>query len=289
MQATKTLRIGSRLLSLHRSLVMGILNVTPDSFSDGGKFLTPQSALSHAEKMLAEGADIIDIGGASSRPGAPEVSAEEEMNRVLPVVRELKQRFPDAILSIDTYRAEVAKAAVKSGAEIVNDISAGLMDTNMLATVGKLQVPYIAMHMQGTPATMQTNPDYSDCVNNICLYFSERLAATASEGISDVILDPGFGFGKTTDHNFQILRRFSEFQMFGAPLLAGISRKSMLYKTLGCTPEETRNAAAALHFDLLKSGADILRVHDVTDAVKVIRMFEAQKSPTAGTCIPNHN
>ncbi len=268
-----SLQSRGRLLDLSRPVVMGILNVTPDSFYTRGKNNSIPGMLHQAEQMLSEGAAILDVGGASTRPGAVPVSVTEETDRVVPVVEALRKQFPDAWISIDTYHARVARAAVAAGASIVNDISAGRLDHEMLSAVAALKVPYIAMHMQGTPQTMQDNPQYNDVVQEVLQYLSEVCQAAAQAGIRDVIIDPGFGFGKTDAHNFALLRGLHTLRITGRPVLTGISRKSMICRTLGVTPEAALNGTTALHMAALLQGASILRVHDVKEAAEVIRLF----------------
>ncbi len=269
-----TLQSRGRLLDLSRPIVMGILNVTPDSFYTRGKNNSIPGMLGQAEQMIREGAIILDVGGVSTRPGAVPVSVAEETDRVVPVIEALHARFPDTWISADTYHAAVARAAVAAGALIVNDISAGVLDHEMLSAVAALKVPYIAMHMQGTPQTMQDNPQYGDVVQEVLQYLSEACQAAAAAGIHDIIIDPGFGFGKTDSHNFALLRGLHTLRITGRPVLAGISRKSMICRTLGITPEAALNGTTALHMAALQQGASILRVHDVKEAVEVIRLFE---------------
>lgn len=274
-----TLNCRGRLLDLSRPQVMGILNVTPDSFFDGGRYDDPAHALRQAEKMLREGAAILDVGGASSRPGAAEVSAEEEARRVVPLVEALSAEFPGAILSVDTWRAPIARAAVEAGAGIVNDISAGRLDENLLPAVAELAVPYILMHMQGTPTTMQQAPSYQDVVTEVLDFFLEKIGRLRALGVRDIVLDPGFGFGKTVEHNYQLLNNLSTFSaVTGLPVLAGLSRKSMICKVLKVNPEHALNGTTALHMVALQQGARILRAHDVREAQEVIRLWEMVES-----------
>lgn len=268
-----TINCKGRLIDLSTPKVMGILNVTPDSFYDGGMLKNTDEVVQKVEKMLAEGADFIDLGGYSSRPGANFVSEEEELNRVVPIVKILVEKFPDILLSIDTFRSEVAKKAIEAGAAIINDISAGKLDENMIPTVANLQVPYIMMHMRGTPETMQTLTEYTDLMKEINFYFSERIALARSFGLNDIIIDPGFGFAKTTEQNFELLQKLELLQIIGLPILAGISRKSMIYKSLENTPEEALNGTTFLHAFCLQKGAKILRVHDVKEAVECVKLM----------------
>ncbi|HTN45487.1 MAG TPA: dihydropteroate synthase [Flavipsychrobacter sp.] len=264
-----------KLLDISKPAVMGILNATPDSFYNKGRERTADDLLRNAEKMLNEGAAILDIGGASTRPGSELIRVEDELERVLPVIKLIHQRFPEAWLSADTYNAATAEAAVAEGVSIINDISGGRFDENMLSTVARLQVPYVAMHIQGTPETMQQQPRYEDVVyevRNALRLISERCDEA---GIKDVIIDPGFGFGKTVAHNFQLLNGLHLLRMLGRPVLAGISRKSMICKTLEVTPDEALNGTTALHMIALQQGASILRVHDVKEVVQVVKLYEA--------------
>ncbi|MCM5528268.1 dihydropteroate synthase [Parasegetibacter sp. NRK P23] len=267
------LRINYRgkLFIAEKPVVMGIINVTPDSFYAGSR-TGLNELVAKAGRMLEEGAAMLDIGGQSTRPGSSTISAEEEIQRVVPAIQTLYTHFPDALLSIDTYYASVAKAAFEAGAGIINDISAGLMDEAMLPTVAALGAPYIAMHMKGTPATMQQQPEYNNIGQEVLDYFIERIHACRSAGIKDIILDPGFGFGKTTAHNFELLRKMELLHIPGLPLLAGVSRKGMIWRTLGITAEEALNGTTVLHTVALMKGAAILRVHDVKEAVECVRL-----------------
>lgn len=267
-----SLKIRGSLLQLDQPWVMGILNTTDDSFYDGGKYHTIENALHQAEKMLSEGANIIDIGGQSTRPGAVMTHLDEELRRTIPVVEAIIKRFPEAILSIDTFRAEVAKGAVEAGAGIVNDISAGDHDPEMMNIVAKLGVPYIAMHKQGDPATMQVDPQYSDVVQDILLYLKGKTDALRDKGIHDVIIDPGFGFGKNLEHNYKLMKHLQLFHTLNYPLLVGVSRKSMICKLLKVNPDKALNGSTALHTIALLKGAHILRVHDVKEAVEVVKI-----------------
>ncbi len=255
--------------------VMGILNCTPDSFFDGGKHSTETLLLQQAEKMLSEGADFIDIGAYSSKPNAKFVTAEEEKQRIVPVVELVLKHFPDTVISVDTFRADVAKACIASGAAIVNDISAGLLDEAMLQTVGELKVPYIMMHMRGTPQTMTKLTQYDDIVKEMLLYFSERVAAARKYGVDDIIIDPGFGFAKTLQQNYEVMSKLDLFKIADLPILAGVSRKSMIYKLLRTTPDEALNGTTALNMIALSKGAKILRVHDVKEAVEAVKIFSS--------------
>lgn len=270
----RTLNCRGRLVSLEKPLVMGILNVTPDSFFDGGKHAGLDGQLRQTEKMLNEGATFIDVGGMSSRPGAEIISPEEEMRRVTPVIEAVAERFPGALISIDTIRAAVARAAVEAGASMVNDISAGAFDEALYPAVAKMGVPYVLMHMQGSPATMQHRPDYEDVVQEVLDFFIREVGKLRSLGVKDILLDPGFGFGKTVEHNYQLLKKMHVFQMLDCPVLAGISRKSMICKVLKINPVDALNGTAALHMVALQQGAKILRAHDVKEAGEVIKLWE---------------
>ena len=270
-----TLNCKGQLLDLSRPVVMGILNITPDSFFDGGKYPDEASILQQAENMLREGASILDIGGASSRPGAAEVSESEEMLRILPAIEAIQKNFPNAIVSVDPWRAKVADAAVQAGASIVNDISAGNLDPKMIATVDELGVPYILMHMQGAPDTMQQKPHYEDVVTEVLDFFIKKIEVLHGLGVKDIVLDPGFGFGKTVEHNYTLLKNLHVFQnVLGLPVLAGLSRKSMICKPLGIKPAGALNGTTALHMVALQQGASILRVHDVREAMEVIKLWQ---------------
>jgi len=253
---------------------MGILNVTPDSFYDGGRYKDLDAILKQAEKMLQEGAKIIDVGGMSSRPRSLKVPINEELKRVVSSIKAIRERFPDTFISIDTVWAKVAQEAVGAGADIVNDISAGNIDEALIPTVGALGVPYILMHIQGTPQTMQNEPHYEDVATDILDFFIKKIAELHQNGIHDIVLDPGFGFGKTIKHNYTILKKMSIFQITDLPLLAGISRKSMIYKVLNTTPDKALNGTTALNMIALQNGANILRVHDVREAVEVIDLWK---------------
>lgn len=269
-----TLNCRGTLLSLQSPQVMGILNVTPDSFFDGGRYTRQDALLRQAEQMLKEGAAILDIGGMSSRPGAELISVEEELQRVLPSIEALHQAFPEAILSIDTIRGRVAEEAVGAGAAIVNDISAGAFDESMYPTVARLQVPYILMHMKGSPKTMQDNPDYEDVVQTVLDFFIAEVGKLRALDVHDIVLDPGFGFGKTVEHNYQLLKQMHLFKILDLPLLAGLSRKSMINKVLKTKPEHALNGTTALNMVALQQGAKILRVHDVRPAMEAVKLWQ---------------
>ncbi len=262
--------------NLFEPSVMGILNLTPDSFYAGSRIQSETALLNQAEKMLADGAWVLDIGGASSRPGAAQVSEQSEMERVIPAITAIINRFPTAKISIDTWRASVAHAALDSGAQWINDISAGRLDSDMYPTVARHNTPYILMHMQGQPGTMQQDPHYDDVVVAVLDFFIAEIKKLRDLGVKDIILDPGFGFGKTIAHNYTLLKNMSVFsRVTGLPTLAGISRKSMIYKHLNIDPSEALNGTTALHMVALQQGASILRVHDVKEAVEAIRLFQA--------------
>ena len=264
-----------KLLTLEQPLVMGILNVTADSFYDGGRYNSEKDWLEHAEQLLSEGADIIDVGCMSTRPGAKTLPEEEELRIADNVTRSLATHFPQAILSIDTWRASVARRTVENGVAIINDISGGDFDTEMFNTVADLKAPYILMHTSGTPDVMQQNTQYGNVVAEVFRYLSERLEKLRLLNVKDVIVDVGFGFGKTVEQNFELLRNFSVFKWLDCPLLCALSRKSMLYKTIGCTPEEALPATVAAHTIALQQGADMLRAHDVKAAKDAISIFKA--------------
>jgi dihydropteroate synthase len=267
-----------RLRVFRRPLVMGILNITPDSFYADSRIAEGSSLLRAAESMLKAGADILDLGAQSTRPGAALVGAEEEKRRLIPAVASIKTHFPDALISADTFLAGVAAEAAAAGADIINDVSAGEDDPYMLSTVAALKLPYIAMHKQGLPATMQDNPQYQDVLAEVLSYFAQKISQLACLGIHEVWIDPGFGFGKTTAHNFRLLQALEDFQVLGKPLLAGVSRKGMIWRTLGITPEEALNGSTVLHTVALLKGASILRVHDVKEAVEVRRLLEVMQA-----------
>lgn len=270
-----TLNCSGQLISLEKPIVMGILNATPDSFYDGGKHNDLKNALNQAHKMVSEGATILDIGGYSSRPGAADISVEEECNRVLPLIQEIKKELPNVIISIDTFRSQVAEKAIKTGAHIVNDISAGEDDPGMFKMVALHQVPYIMMHKRGTPQTMGKLTQYNDVVEDVLAYFAGRIDIAKQTGIKDIVLDPGFGFAKTVDQNYALLSRLHEFHILDLPVLAGLSRKSMLQKVTGTVSQTALNATSAAHTIALMNGAKILRVHDVKEAIECINIVTA--------------
>lgn len=269
-----TINAGGKLLDMTVPKVMGIINITPDSFYAGSRRQDASSALEQAGKMLAEGADFLDIGAYSSRPGATDISEQEEIDRLLPIVEAIIRNHPDAILSIDTFRSKVAEAAVKAGAHIVNDISGGSLDENMFATVGRLQVPYILMHMKGTPQNMNQMAHYDNVFLEVLDYFSERVYKLTQLGVHDVIIDPGFGFAKKQEHSYALMDRLQDFSVLQLPILVGVSRKRMVYHVLGVTADEALNGTTALNAIAVTKGANILRVHDVKEAVEVVKIFQ---------------
>lgn len=274
IEVRSTLNCKGRLLTLEKPIVMGILNVTPDSFYSLSRVSNEKEILEKSEKMLTEGAAILDIGGMSSRPGADMISEAEEIQRVLPAIETILKHFPDAILSIDTVQAEVARQSIAAGAAIINDISAGRIDATMYPTVAELKVPYVLMHMRGTPQNMQENPTYENVVLEVLDFFIAEVGKLRELGVKDIILDAGFGFGKTLDHNYQLLKHLHVFQILELPILTGISRKSMVYKPLGGSAKDALNGTSALHMVALQQGSKILRTHDVKEAVEVIKLWK---------------
>ena len=269
-----TLNCNGKLVDISSPKVMGILNSTPDSFFDGGKYNNESDILQQVEKMLLEGATFIDVGAYSSRPGATHISEEEELQRIVPVIELLVKNFPEIIISVDTFRSNVAKETVEVGAAIINDISGGKMDSNMFKTVAELKVPYIMMHMLGTPQNMQKNPVYQDVTKELISFFAAQISKLHQLKVNDIIIDVGFGFGKTIEHNYQLLKDLALFKNLDAPILAGISRKSMLYKPLEITPQLALNATTSANTIALLNGANILRVHDVKEAMEAIKIVE---------------
>jgi len=267
-----------KLLDLSSPVIMGILNVTPDSFYDGGFYDNEKKVLSQVKKMIDQGARIIDVGGYSSRPGADDITANLELERVLPIVKLIKENFREVLISIDTFRSEVAKQCVKNGADIVNDISGGSLDSKMFEIVADLGVPYIMMHMRGNPSNMMNKTDYENVINEIEEYFKQKIELAESFGINDIIIDPGFGFSKTTKQNFDILNNLNFLNKLDRPLLIGVSRKSMIYKTLGISPIDSLNGSTVLHTISLLNGAKIIRTHDVKEARECIRLVNELKS-----------
>ncbi len=268
-----TINCKGQLIDLSSPKVMGILNVTPDSFFDGGKHKDETTIINQVETMLKAGATFIDIGGYSSRPGAADVNEAEELSRVLPVVKLILKHFPETLISIDTFRSKVAEQSIKAGAAMINDISAGKLDDAMLSTIGKLGVPYIMMHMKGNPKTMQQQTDYNDLEKEVVSYFAERIAEAHAKKINDIIIDPGFGFAKTIEQNYELLNNLELLNILDKPILAGMSRKSMIYKTLNTTSEYALNGTTALHMVALQKGVSILRAHDVKEAMECVTLF----------------
>ncbi len=273
-----TLNAGGKVIDLSSPKVMGIINLTPDSFYAGSRKPLVNDAVQQAGKMLADGATFLDLGAYSSRPGADDISVQEETDRLLPVVEAIVAAYPDAVLSIDTFRASVAEAAIKAGAHIINDISGGQLDVDMFATVARLQVPYILMHIKGNPQTMQQLADYDDVFLEVYDYFVNRYDQLKKLGVKDVVIDPGFGFAKKPEHSYQLMTRLQELNALGLPILAGVSRKKMIYGLLGITAAEALNATTALNTIALTKGANILRVHDVKEAVEAVKIFDAVKT-----------
>ena len=267
-----TISLREKLMDFSVPKIMGILNITPDSFYDGGRYNSKDKIQKQIEKMIISGADIIDVGGYSSRPGAKDISIEDELNRVIPAIEIIKQKFSETIISIDTFRSRVANEAIISGADIVNDISGGNLDSNMFETVSKHKVPYILMHMRGNPENMMSKTNYENLTKDICKYFSQRIDKAKSCGINDIIIDPGFGFSKTTQQNYELLNNLEFFKEFQIPIIIGVSRKSMIYKTLNTTPEKALNGSSVLHTIGLMKGANILRTHDVKEAVECVKI-----------------
>lgn len=279
---TKYINVNGKLMDLSQPQVMGILNVTPDSFYAGSRQQTEKEITERALQIVHEGASIIDIGAYSSRPHAEHITAEEEMRRLRSALKIITRHHPHSVISVDTFRADVAQMCVEEyGVAIINDIAAGEMDGQMFATVARLGVPYIMMHMQGTPQNMQMNPHYDNLLKEIFFYFSEKVQQLRNLGVKDIILDPGFGFGKTLEHNYQLINHLEEFSIFELPLLVGVSRKSMIYKLLGGTPDEALNGTTVLNTLSLMKGADILRVHDVKAAVETVKMVQKMKACAA--------
>jgi dihydropteroate synthase len=270
-----TLNANGKMITIDQPLVMGIINVTPDSFYAGSRFSEISAILQQVEKMLAEGADILDIGGQSTRPGSEQISVAEELERVIPVIEAIHKKFPGTIISIDTYYSAVAKEAVKAGAAMVNDVSGGSIDPELIAVVASMHVPYVLMHIKGTPQTMLQAAQYENVTRDVLDYFIGKTNELRKAGIHDIIIDPGFGFGKNSSHNFELLKSLSVFQMLDCPILVGLSRKSTIYKTLGVTADEALNGTTVLNTVALMNGANILRVHDVKEAKETIRLVAA--------------
>lgn len=269
----KTLNIGGNMMSLETPIVMGILNITPDSFYASSRVSGEDNLFARAEKMIEEGASILDIGGYSSRPGATNITLEEELGRVIPVIKSIKAAFPKTPVSIDTFRYRVAEKALEAGADIINDISAGELDDQMFELVSNSNVPYIIMHMKGNPQTMKSLAKYDNLILEVMDYFQKKIKELKDKGVADIIIDPGFGFAKDIDQNFLLLKKLSEFKLLEVPILVGVSRKSMIYKPLNIDPEHSLNGTTALHMVALINGASILRVHDVKEAVETIKLY----------------
>lgn len=269
----KTLNIGGNVVSLKRPLIMGILNVTPDSFYDGGRYKQEKDVIHRARTMAEEGADIIDIGGYSSRPGADDISVDEELARVVCHIQNIRKELPDVKISIDTFRSQVAEAAVSAGANMINDISGGELDKRMYDVVADTQVPYILMHMRGTPQTMKQQTEYNDLLTEIFLFFEKKVSKLRKRDVKDIVLDPGFGFSKTMEQNYVLLKNLRYFKALELPILAGISRKSFIYKKLGLEPADALNGTTVLNTIALMHGAQLLRVHDVKEAVQAVRLY----------------
>lgn len=279
LKRKNTVTLDGKILDLSRPVVMGILNVTPDSFFDGGKYKTEKKVLKRAEDILEQGGSVIDIGALSTQPGSEGISTKDEIDRLLPAVKAVRKTFPEAFVSIDTYRSWVAHKVIEDcGPCMVNDVSGGNFDPAMFDTVGKLGVPYVLMHMQGTPQKMQENPVYEDIIRDISLFFTDCVKKLYKAGVKDVIIDPGFGFGKTLEHNYELLNRLDSFKVFQLPVLVGVSRKSMIHKLLKNNPEEALNGTSVANTLALLGGADILRVHDVKEAAEAIRVVDMLRS-----------
>jgi dihydropteroate synthase len=279
LKRKNTINVGGELIDFSSPTVMGIVNVTPDSFYDGGKMEDEKVLLAAVEKMINDGVRILDIGAVSTRPGAQPVSTKVELGRLLPAVQAIRNSFPKIPISIDTFRSWVAVRVIDEiGPIIVNDISGGSLDSKMFETIGKMRVPYILSHIQGTPKEMQENPQYDDIIKDISGYLSERVKRLTKFGVLDIIIDPGFGFGKTVEHNYELLNRLDSFKVFQLPVMVGVSRKSMIWKTLGNSPEEALNGTTVANTLALMGGADILRVHDVKEAVETVTIFSEIKA-----------
>ena len=272
------INIKGNLLDLNKPKIMGILNVTPDSFFDGGLYNTEKKVDIQVMKMIEDGMDILDVGGYSSRPGAKEINIDEEIDRVIPVVKFIRKTYPELILSVDTFRSEVARNCLDLGVDIINDISAGCIDKNILDVVAEYNCPYIMMHMKGTPQTMQINPEYENLIKELLIYFAKRIYLAREKGIIDIIVDPGFGFGKTLDHNYTIMKKIENFKLLDLPILVGISRKSFITKQLDIDKKDSLNGTTALNMYFLEKNVNILRVHDVKEAKECIMLHEKIKS-----------
>jgi len=286
---TRWLNCSGKLLDLSAPLVMGILNITDDSFYDGGRFIDKEKMTAHVAKMLQEGAAIIDVGGQSTRPGAKRIDEKSEAEKVIRALQLLKNKFPDAVFSVDTFNASVAEAAIKEGAAIINDVSGGTMDNKMFEVIAQHKVPYVLMHIQGTPETMQKNPSYKNVTAEVMDYFAEKIAALRSMGVNDIIIDPGFGFGKTIEHNYSLLARLELFRIFGLPVLCGFSRKSMVTKVLNISPADALNGTTVLNTIALMKGASMLRVHDIKEAVEAVKIVNSLHKLSPNSELPTPN
>lgn len=269
-----TINCRGRLIDFSQPKVMGVLNVTPDSFYDGGRYNELDKALFQVERMLDEGATFIDVGGMSSRPGAEIINADEELTRIVPIISEIRKRFPDALISVDTVFGKTVRELVPIGIDLVNDISAGSIDPDIFLAVSTFKIPYVLMHMAGQPKNMQDAPTYEDIVQSVVDFLIEKIGVLRAQGCQDIIVDPGFGFGKTVDHNYQLLKKMHLIGTLGLPVMTGLSRKSMIYKLLGITPEEALNGTSVLHMIALQQGSRLLRVHDVAPAIEVIKLWQ---------------
>ncbi|NOZ46901.1 MAG: dihydropteroate synthase [Chlorobi bacterium] len=279
LESNFTINCNGKLIDLNKPVVMGILNITPDSFYDGGKYKNEKAVLSQIEKMICEGAEIIDIGAYSSRPGAKEISEGEEKKRLKEVLHSIKHEFNDIVISVDTFRAEIAKMAFyEFGVDIINDISAGELDAKMFPVISEINIPYIMMHMAGNPGNMQNNPQYKDVVQELVYFFSVKINQLHNLGVKDIIIDPGFGFGKTIGHNYELLKKLQNFKILNLPILVGISRKSFIYKLLDISAKEALNGSTVWHTVALLNGANILRTHDVKEAMEAIKIVDMLKS-----------
>lgn len=277
----RLLSLRGKLMDLKEPQIMGILNITPDSFYDGGLYQNKEAIKKRVNEMLTAGAAIIDVGAYSSRPGADPISEEEEIKRLCPALEVIRKEFPDAVISVDTFRSGIAKKAIREfEADMINDISAGMLDPDLFASMAELQVPYLIMHMKGTPQTMQNQTDYKNLTEELIAFFAERVSVLRKLGLHDILIDPGFGFGKSLDQNYQLLAEMDALQILGLPIVAGISRKSMIYKLLDITPQEALNGTSALHMKALEQGASLLRVHDVKEAAEVICLFNKIQKET---------
>ena len=269
----KTLNCGGKLIDLSTPVIMGILNVTPDSFYDGGMYTSEKETIKRAQKILEQGGKIIDIGAYSSRPGAKDITSEEELERLIPILKIIKKEFPDSLVSVDTFRSEIVKRTFDMGIDMVNDISGGSLDAEMFKTISELKLPYVLMHMKGNPQNMQLKPEYKDVTAEVIYYFSEKINQLKSLGVNDIILDPGFGFGKELQHNYELLNNIDKLHIFDLPILCGVSRKSMINRVLDTKPETALNGTSILNSYCLNKGASFLRVHDVKEAVEAVKIF----------------